>query len=350
LQDKFDEMYGPGLAVSDYHLDMFSGFTAFSGIIPLRSNKPALKKPSLARREEGLLWFISGFTDAEGCFMIKITPKPKSKILVGWQVIPVFQILLHQRDKELLDLIKDCLGVGRVTKVGKQYAFTVSSLAQILKIINHFEKFPLITQKKADFDLFKRIVIIMSRNGHLTCEGLQEIVNIRASLNKGLTDGLKAAFPMTTPVARPLVTGQTVPHPEWLAGFTTGEGCFFVNVHKSSTTKTGFQIRLLFDLVQHSRDNELIRSFIEYFKCGIFYSPKGSMAGRFQVSNFSDIVDKILPFFQKHKIMGEKGKDFSDFCEAAELMKAKKHLTKEGSDQIKKIKKGMNQGRKSINI
>lgn len=44
--------------------------------------------------------------------------------------------------------------------------------------------------------------------------------------------------------------------------------------------------------------------------------------------------------------MGEKWKDFSDFRKAAELMKAKKHLTKDGSDQIIKIKKGMNQGRK----
>lgn len=31
-------------------------------------------------------------------------------------------------------------------------------------------------------------------------------------------------------------------------------------------------------------------------------------------------------------------------------MKAKKHLTKDGSDQIIKIKKGMNQGRKFTNI
>ena len=42
-----------------------------------------------------------------------------------------------------------------------------------------------------------------------------------------------------------------------------------------------------------------MRSFVEYFKCGIFYSPKGDMAGRFQVSKFSDIVGKILAFFSR---------------------------------------------------
>jgi len=39
-----------------------------------------------------------------------------------------------------------------------------------------------------------------------------------------------------------------------------------------------------------------------------------------------------------------------NFCEVAELMKAKKHLTKEGLGEIIKIKKGMNQGRESIYI
>lgn len=336
-----------GLAISDYNLEMFSGITMCFVAVQVHNLSSVKKKVSFASEgsaacaAEGLLWFITGFTDAEGCFMIRITPKPKSKILVGWQVIPVFQILLHQRDKKLLELIKFSLKVGRVTKVGKGYAFTVSSLDQILKLIKHFEKYPLITQKKADFDLFKRIVSIMSLKGHLTCEGLQQIVNIRASLNKGLTDKLKAGFPMTIPVARPLVTGQTIPHPEWLAGFTTGEGCFFVNVHKSLIAKTGLRIRLLLDLAQHSRDDELLRSFVEYLKCGIFFSPKGIMAGRFQVSKFGLlIVEKIIPFFQKHKIRGEKWKDFLDFCEVAELMKAKKHLTKDGSNQIIKIKKG----------
>ena len=37
--------------------------------------------------------------------------------------------------------------------------------------------------------------MIMQRGEHLTIEGIQKIVNIRASLNKGLTTVLKTAFP-----------------------------------------------------------------------------------------------------------------------------------------------------------
>ena len=57
-------------------------------------------------------------------------------------------------------------------------------------------------------------------------------------------------------------------------------------------------------------------------------------------------MENIIPFFKKHHVHGVKIKDFYDFCEVAELMKNKSHLTASGLEQIKKIKTGMNTGRK----
>jgi hypothetical protein len=48
----------------------------------------------------------------------------------------------------------------------------------------------------------------MERGEHLNKEGFQDIINIRASLNLGLSENLKTAFPHTKPVARPLVKNQ----------------------------------------------------------------------------------------------------------------------------------------------
>ena len=45
-------------------------------------------------------------------------------------------------------------------------------------------------------------------------EGLQSIVSIRATLNIGLSEVLKAAFPDTIPVVRFLISKQEIPHPE----------------------------------------------------------------------------------------------------------------------------------------
>jgi len=63
-------------------------------------------------------------------------------------------------------------------------ASSVEDLTNI--IIPHFEKYSLLTQKAADFNAFKNIVELIKNNAHLSIEGLHQIINIKASMNKGL--------------------------------------------------------------------------------------------------------------------------------------------------------------------
>jgi hypothetical protein len=117
-------------------------------------------------------------------------------------------------------------------------------------------------------------------------------------------------------------------------------------------------VKLIFQLTQHTRDEQLMRSLIEYFDCGNLY--KDREAFEYRVEKFSDIENKIIPFFSKNRIpppptphmcglgVGEHGVkflDYLDWCKAAEFIKNKAHLTEEGLDQIRKIKAGMNKGR-----
>lgn len=55
-----------------------------------------------------------------------------------------------------------------------------------------------------------------------------------------------------------------------------------------------------------------------------------------------DLSQKIIPFFKTYPVLGVKSLDYSDFCEAVEIIKVKKHLTEEGLAKIEKIKSGMN--------
>ena len=64
------------------------------------------------------------------------------------------------------------------------------------------------------------------------------------------------------------------------------------------------------------------------------------------VTEFNEIQKKIIPFFQKYPLHSVKALDFKDFCQVADIMMDKKHVTKEGLEQIRKIKAGMNTGRK----
>jgi hypothetical protein len=57
--------------------------------------------------------------------------------------------------------------------------------------------------KRGDYLLFKQIVSIMQLKEHITLEGLQKIVNIRATLNFGLSKELQLMFPETIPVSHP---------------------------------------------------------------------------------------------------------------------------------------------------
>ena len=73
-------------------------------------------------------------------------------------------------------------------------------------------------------------------------------------------------------------------------------------------------------VTQHVRDVELLKKLIIYLKCG-YYLPRSNSVyhGDYFVTNFEDIKCKILPFFAKYPLHGNKLKDLLDFKKAVEL-------------------------------
>jgi hypothetical protein len=214
----------------------------------------------------------------------------------------------------------------------------------VTKVIPHFDKYPLKTQKYSDYLLFKEAVMIMQSGEHLTIEGLQKIINIRASLNKGLTTSLVEAFPNSIPFSRlPVPLNNAKLHPQWIAGFTSGDGCFKISIRHSKLHKAGSTVVLLYVLTQHIRDELLLKSFIDLFECGHTYSYLNYI--EFRCQSFKENYEKIIPFFSKYPILGAKAQDFEDWFKVAKMIQSKEHLTNEGFDQICQIKARMNKGR-----
>ena len=135
-----------------------------------------------------------------------------------------------------------------------------------------------------------------------------------------------------------------IPDPQWLAGFISGEGCMLVRVKKSTRHRLGFGVELVFQMNQHIRDKLLILSLVKYLNCGVVYKHSEN-AVVFKVTKFSDLIEKIIPYFSKYPILGTKSKDFQDFSELADIMKEKGHLTQEGLKKICLIRDRMNTGR-----
>jgi hypothetical protein len=289
-------------------------------------------------------WFVSGFVDGEGSFVVILAKNDKLKS--GWRVQAVFSIGLHGKDLALLKQIQTYFhGIGDIyhKKSDGSYQYTISNIKDIKDIlIPHFENYPLITQKKADFILFKSVVELIIDKEHLSRAGVEKIVGLKASLNKGLPEGLKAAFPHVNSVPRPQVECQQISHPYWLAGFASGEGHFFVNTPK---TDRGVQVQLRFSISQHSRDANLIKYLVEYLDCGVYCLRLDRKVVEFTVTKYSSQIEKIIPFFHKYPIVGVKSLDFSDFVKVANILKSKEGTLQSRIEQILRIKGGMNSKR-----
>lgn len=157
-----------------------------------------------------------------------------------------------------MNQIKDYFGVGTIKKHGKttlQYCVTSSKDLDI--IISHFDKYPLISEKQADYLLFKQALNLFKNKEHLSVEGFNKILSIRASMNLGLPEELKRTFPIIVPILRPVVVDKDIRDPNWVAGFTSGDGSFLVSIF-SRDSSSKLSIRLMFKITQHSRDANLL--------------------------------------------------------------------------------------------
>lgn len=118
---------------------------------------------------------------------------------------------------------------------------------------------------------------------------------------------------------------------------------FLYTNKKSAGSNLGETVWLRFIITQHDRDEDFIKSLISTLNCGR-YIPKSDY-GEFIVEKFTDVSEKIIPFFEEFKLHGIKSKNFEDLKKAALLMKNKAHLTRKGLDEIKKIKGKINKNR-----
>jgi hypothetical protein len=135
---------------------------------------------------------------------------------------------------------------------------------------------------------------------------------------------------------------------DYVVGLTDGEGCFYVNIWKSSAYRTGHGVQLHFHLKLQERDRELLEMVCNTIGCGAVYFQKEQRVNhaqcyRYSVSSQRDVLNTLIPFFKKHPLQSAtKRRNFNLFCEIAELVKQGRHLTPEGLEDIRALKAQMN--------
>ena len=286
-------------------------------------------------------YWVTGLIDAEVCFYVRLVKSKNYKI--GWWTQACFQLGFHIRDKDLLLQVKSFFNeVGNIYIYNKTVLYQVRNLNEITEtIIPHFENYPLITQKQSDFSLFKEIVKLMDKSEHLNKKGLIKIINLKSSLNKGLSNELIYNFPNIIKAERPKVDLPVIIDYNWIAGFFTGEGCFSIGIYRRTYNNICYNVSLRITISQHFRDKSLMNSLMNTLNCGIL-SKHHENAVVLTISRFNDIYNKIIPLFNEYEIKGTKA---LDFCEVAKLINEKTHLIPEGLEEIRKIKLNMNKKR-----
>jgi LAGLIDADG endonuclease len=145
--------------------------------------------------------------------------------------------------------------------------------------------------------------------------------------------------------------GRTLPKVsnEYVVGLTDGEGCFYVNVGKTSRYRAGYRIQLHFHLKMQERDRELLEKVRNTIGCGGVYFQKEQRANhcqcyRYTVSAERDIQEIVIPFFRRYPLQSaSKSASFEIFCEIAALVKEGQHLHADGIEKIRELKSRMNQ-------
>ena len=127
--------------------------------------------------------WVVGFVDGEGCFYVGINPHPE--MTLGYQVLPEFRVVQHERDIQVLYALKRFFHCGVVRRNREdRYELRIRRLSCLQEVVTFFERHPLKTKKNVDFKKFARIVRWMSEGQHLTPEGLIKITKTTLSMNR----------------------------------------------------------------------------------------------------------------------------------------------------------------------
>ena len=101
-------------------------------------------------------------------------------------VEPIFQMDLHRRDYNLLLQFQSSLGgIGKVYNYEnyQKVRYYISRKEDLNALLMFLDSYSLLTKKCADYILFKSKVEIMRTKLHLTLEGFNKILSLKASLN-----------------------------------------------------------------------------------------------------------------------------------------------------------------------
>ena len=112
--------------------------------------------------------------------------------------------------------------------------------------------------------------------------------------------------------------------PGWIVGFTDGEGCFSVSIHRNDLARPtgGWHIQPTFQVSQHKDHSMVLRELRDFFDCGsVRDKGRGSSVEVYVVHSTIQLVERIIPFFEENELR-IKHDDFVRFADIVRSIRA----------------------------
>nr|QIQ59682.1 hypothetical protein [Trebouxia sp. A1-2] len=303
--------------------------------------------------------FFSGFVQSDGCFHIGLQKDKTAKHKI--RIKPTFYVTqLNSKDKKispLLRMARNLLQVGHYIPDRRNNcsSLRVNTLKDLkYNVLPHFEEYPLLSEKKKDYIVFKEIVEKMNKKVHHSKQGFCDIYNLALSMNKNggyrkkykycaahnpFFDTLKGCTQRSHRNVRDdkNIKDASLPfqlfeslNDQFVSGLIQGDGSFGfsfrIRTNKNFSNKA--KISPFFSLGQESDSIDLLEECQRFFQCGKIYKVSDNYY-RWMVSDYCSLNNSILDHLLTFPLLDVKGKQFLVFAECLHILSSKEICEKQ---------------------
>jgi hypothetical protein len=122
----------------------------------------------------------------------------------------------------------------------------------------------------------------------------------------------------------------------YISGYVDGEGCFAVSVNRNPSSRSGFQLVPEFHVSQNGDRSQVLVLIRERFGGIGYIKPNGKKdrALVYVVRRRADLLEHVIPFFERSPLLSSKQEDFEKFAMIVRAMSCGIHRTPGGFSRL----------------
>ena len=204
------------------------------------TTRGAFNSGSKGKTENNDHQWLVGLVDGAGSFsFIKSNNKWALYFKIGQSVYNL-RLLYH---------VKSIIGVGNVSISNNDAEFIIRKRDHILKyVIPIFDKYPLLTSKYYDYNIFKQAANIIVNKTLSTAEKDAQLIELKHKIQEK-EDYISPAWSIIDYKVFNLTDAEAVIPKNWIIGFTEAEGSFYLVVKEKGRMVHAFEVTRKRDLI-----------------------------------------------------------------------------------------------------